>query len=273
MASPWNLVLGFLALALLFYSLERLFPSIREKPLWRSDSHLDLIYWFVTPLVTKSLSRLTTLVAVVIAAVLAGLEVGPGLADGFGPMARQPPWLVVIILFLLGDLIGYWVHRLFHGRFLWPVHAVHHSSRQLDWLSSVRVHPLNDIIARGFQAVPLVLLGFPLKLVAIYVPFLGLYALFLHANVSWSYGWLGHVIASPRFHRWHHTAETEGLDKNFAGLFPFWDHLFGSFHMPKDRYPKRFGTSGEPVPTGFLGQMAYPFQRFRAVLKQGRLRP
>ena len=26
----------------------------------------------------------------------------------------------------------------------------------------------------------------------------------------------GYVLASPVFHRWHHTSEAEGLDQNFA---------------------------------------------------------
>ena len=68
-------------------------------------------------------------------------------------------------------------------------------------------------------------------MVAAYVPFLTVYALFLHANVGWSFGPLRYFIASPTFHRWHHTTQAEGLDTKFAGLFPFWDLLFGTFHM------------------------------------------
>jgi sterol desaturase/sphingolipid hydroxylase (fatty acid hydroxylase superfamily) len=37
------------------------------------------------------------------------------------------------------------------------------------------------------------------------------------------------VIASPRFHRWHHTGEAEARDKNFAGLLPLCDILFGTY--------------------------------------------
>ena len=55
--------------------------------------------------------------------------------------------------------------------------------------------------------------------------------------------------------------ESEGLDRNFAGLFPFWDVLFGTFHMPEGRQPSRFGIEGDPVPDGLLPQLAYPFRR------------
>ena len=123
-------------------------------------------------------------------------------------------------MFLLGDLLGYWIHRAFHSRTLWKFHAVHHSSTQLDWLSSARVHPVNDVAAKLIPAMALVGLGFPLKALAAYVPFLTFYAILLHANVGWSFGWLRYVLASPLFHRWHHTTEEQGLSKNFAPLFP-----------------------------------------------------
>ena len=53
-------------------------------------------------------------------------------------MSRLPLWLQAIAILLLGDLIGYWMHRGFHGARLWRVHAVHHSSVDLDRLSAVR---------------------------------------------------------------------------------------------------------------------------------------
>jgi sterol desaturase/sphingolipid hydroxylase (fatty acid hydroxylase superfamily) len=127
-----------------------------------------------------------------------------------------------------------------HGRALWRVHAVHHSSERLDWLSSVRLHPLNDVGMRLAQALPLFL------------------------NVRWDFGPLRRVIASPVFHQWHHTTEAEGLDTNFAGLFPFWDALFGTLYLPRDRTPQTFGLRDEQVPGGLLGQLAYPFGRPRA---------
>jgi len=46
---------------------------------------------------------------------------------------------------VVGDLVNYWNHRLRHGRLLWPYHAVHHGPRALDWLSSVRMHPVDDL--------------------------------------------------------------------------------------------------------------------------------
>lgn len=66
--------------------------------------------------------------------------------------------------------------------------------------------------------------------------------------------------ATPAFHRWHHATEEEGLDKNFAGLFPWIDMMFGTFHLPRGRRAEKFGVA-EEVPRDLLGQLAYPFTR------------
>lgn len=48
--------------------------------------------------------------------------------------------------------------------------------------------------------------------------------------------------------------------KNFAGLFPIWDILFGTFYMSKGQYPKKFGID-ETMPENFKAQMLYPFKK------------
>lgn len=58
-------------------------------------------------------------------------------------------------------------------------------------------------------------------------------------------------------------SEDEGLDKNFAGLLPLWDLLFGTFYMREGRVPTRFGAIGDDVPEGFWKQLAWPFERSR----------
>jgi len=126
--------------------------------------------------------------------------------------------------------------------------------------AGVRLHPVNDVVSRVAGVVPVLLLGFSPGILAGYVPFLTLYAIVLHANVTWSFGPLRYVLASPTFHRWHHTSEAEGLDRNFAGLFPVVDVVFGTCYMPPGRGPQRFGLARETVPEGLLAQLAYPFR-------------
>lgn len=263
-----GLILGFLVLAALFWPIERRFPAIPGQPIRRLGFRTDLAYWFFTPLVTKGLTRAVGTVAAVLVALAAGVpldreHVQAFFADPGRLVRRQPAALQALEVLLLGDLLGYWSHRLFHGRHLWRFHAVHHASKQVDWLSSVRLHPVNDVVSRLVAAMPILLLGFPPQVLAAYVPFLSFYAILLHANVDWTFGPLRHLLASPVFHRWHHTSEAEGLDKNFAGLFPFIDLLFGTFYMPEGRRPERFGLVNDDVPEGLFAQLAFPFRGAR----------
>jgi len=257
-----GLFFGLLLFSAFFWIVESLFAANPDQPrLHRRRGFLtDVAYWFATPLVTKSISQIGLALILVLIYRERPAEIREMLLARDTGLASQPLWLQAIEILVIGDFIAYWMHRWFHGRRLWKFHAIHHCSKDLDWLSSVRLHPVNDWLTRWVQASSLVLLGFSPLAVAAYVPFLTFYAIFLHANVSWGFGPLGKVIASPRFHRWHHTSEDEGLDKNFAGLFPFFDILFGTYYMPKDRLPQRFGIRDDDVPEGFLGQLAYPFR-------------
>jgi sterol desaturase/sphingolipid hydroxylase (fatty acid hydroxylase superfamily) len=251
------------ALSAFFWLVERSYAAIPEQPpLYRRRGFwTDLAYWFTTPLLTRAVAN----VGLVILLMLIYREPAAGLRDMLTQrdtlLARQPLGLQAVEMLFLGDFIGYWTHRAFHRRGLWKFHAIHHSSTQLDWLSSVRVHPVNEWVTRWIQACVLMLLGFSPLAVAAYVPFLTFYAIFIHANVAWGFGRCGWLLASPRFHRWHHTSEREGLDRNFAGLFPVFDLLFRTYYMPAGRQPQRFGLAQERIPESFLGQLAYPFRR------------
>lgn len=258
-----RLTLGFFVLAAVFGLAERLWPAKAGQRLLREGWGLDLAYWFFTPLVTKAVTRAAVILAVVCLALAAGVELRRESVLAFldRPSAAklQPRWLQVLEVLVIGDFLGYWMHRAFHGGALWRFHAVHHASTELDWLSATRLHPVNDVVHRLAQVVPFVVLGFDLKVLGGYAPFLAFYAIGLHANVPWDFGPLRGVIGSPVFHRWHHTAQSEGLDKNFAGLLPLWDRLFGTYYMPEGRLPEAFGVGGERVPTTLWGQLAYPF--------------
>jgi sterol desaturase/sphingolipid hydroxylase (fatty acid hydroxylase superfamily) len=258
-----------LALALFFGIIERLWPAIRGQKRFRRGLKTDVAWFFWNPFVNSPITLVSVGIPLALLALLFGYGSGrdaiEALVQRETAITRQPALLQAVELLVLFDLIGYWSHRMFHRRaLLWRFHAVHHSSEELDWLSSTRVHPVNEIGQRMAQAVPLVALGFDVTLVAAYVPLFTLWAIGLHANVSWDFGPLRYVVASPRFHRWHHTTEEEGLDRNFAGLFPWLDALFGTLYLPGERQPERFGILGMRVPAGLIQQLAFPFRR-RAV--------
>lgn len=253
--------IALLAASVIFGLAQRFFSRDPQPGRDRRTFRIDLTYWFFTPLVTKTLVGIAIVMLATVVAIFVGEEtLRVAIREGREPITALPAGLQALAALVVGDFVGYWAHRLLHRSRFWKIHAIHHSPKTLDWLAASRLHPLNAVMARGVQALVLVGLGFPAGVLAVYVPFLGFYGLLLHTNVSWDFGPLRRVLASPRFHRWHHTCEEDGLDKNFAGLFPVWDQLFGTYFMPENRRPLQFGVLADDVPESVLGQLAYPFR-------------
>ena len=68
------------------------------------------------------------------------------------------------------------------------------------------------------------------------------------------------VYAAPDTGKAKLTVQSADADKNFAGLLPCWDWLFGTLYLPRDRAPANFGIH-EPMPPGLIGQLRQPFTR------------
>ena len=244
----------FLIGLVIFGSLHRLCRS-KDQPFWRKDLKVDLVYWFLAPLLYGYIALLLQSYAVDYAHLdHIAAYVGRSLAD-------QPILLQAAIILFITDLVQYWGHRLFHRQPLWRFHSIHHAPEQVDWLTSVRMHPINFILYSTLINVVISLAGFSPRAVIALMPFNTFFGFLVHANLNWTFGPFRYVIASPVFHRWHHTTEAEGLDKNFAGMFPCIDLIFGTFYMPAGREPLQFGILRDDVPDGLLAQLAYPFRR------------
>lgn len=247
--------LGTAVLAVFFWLAERWWPEDPEQPRWRSESRTDAAYWFFDFFITQRFAGAIVFIVLAMAVMLR-------IPHRVTTITALPIGLQALLALLVSDFCGYWAHRWAHTRaFLWRFHAVHHSSRMLDWLAAARVHPIYTVWTRLAGTLPLFLCGFASPVLASFPPFLAFYPIYLHSNLSWGYGWFGYVLASPAFHRWHHTAEEEGLDKNFAGLLPLWDFLFGTAYFPRNRRSQVYGLHSTPMPTGFWRQLAQPFRR------------
>jgi sterol desaturase/sphingolipid hydroxylase (fatty acid hydroxylase superfamily) len=233
------------------------------RPWWRNRELVtDLCYWFVLPLFARYV-RIAFLV--IGAAVLFGISNEDDLVtlieNGYGPLAQLPLWLQALVFLVGSDLMIYWIHRTFHRSAMWKYHAVHHSSKDLDWISAARFHPINIIFSGVLPDVVMLLAGVPLNVLVILGPFTVAHSAFVHANLNWTLGPFRYVIASPVFHRWHHTTADEGGEKNFAPTFPVIDLIFGTFYMPKETLPASYGVSDQDFPPGFGAQMIYPFKQ------------
>jgi sterol desaturase/sphingolipid hydroxylase (fatty acid hydroxylase superfamily) len=239
---------------ILFVPLERVFGR-RPQPLFRTEWREDLFYFLVSSLLVQALTYLSLAPSMAIRAHTqwAGFRAAVG---------AQAVWLQVVEIMFLTDLVQYWVHRAFHrSAVLWRFHAVHHSAPVLDWLAGSRMHVVEIVCLRGATVIPMYVLGFGQAALYTYLVFVYVYATYIHSNVRFDVEWLKPVIVTPRFHHWHHGLEREAVDVNFAIHFPILDRLFGTYHMPVGRWPQAYGVSSEPVPHGYLRQLAYPFGR------------
>jgi sterol desaturase/sphingolipid hydroxylase (fatty acid hydroxylase superfamily) len=252
-------VFGFALLPALCIAAERLWPQLPHYKTWRIDMLPDMVWYLAQTMVSKFVAPWLVYFAVLPVFLVAGIPLS-NYWSGFGPAAQLPFWLQMVLVFVVADFLSYWQHRMFHLPALWPTHAVHHSSENLDWLSSTRFHPFNEIGAQLVYVTPLIALGFSPLTFVYFAPFTASYAVFLHANVNWTYGPLRYVLASPVFHRWHHSTDAAALEKNFGGFLPCWDLLFDTFYLPKGQVPQQFGID-EPMPEGFIKQLFYPLNK------------
>lgn len=248
-------VLNVLFMGFLFVPLEKLLALRPEQALFREEWREDLFYYLVSSLFVQVLTFLTLVPSKLV------------LAAGDWAAVRAAvgalPWLLqVALIMLLTDFAQYWVHRAFHRiPFLWRFHAVHHSARSMDWLASARMHVLEIVALRSLTALPMFVLGFQESALQAYLLIVYIYSAFIHANIRGQFGLLEEVLVVPRFHHWHHGVEREAIDVNFAIHFPVLDRLFGTHHMPEDRWPEGYGIADHPVPKGYWAQFLYPFRK------------
>lgn len=247
------LILAFIVSAILFIFLEKIFPKYREQPILRPDWQLDLLYFCVNHL-------LITVLLLVSNHFVANVF-GWALSDGLQNWVQSLPNIVqAVILLFCADFVLYWSHRVFHeSKFFWKFHAVHHSVEYMDWMAGSRNHVFQTFTDRCLVMVPLYLIGANKEALDIYVSFAAFQAVYVHANVGIPSGPLKYIFATPQYHHWHHSSEKPAIDTNYAVHMPFYDKLFGTYHMPDEHWPAEYGTV-EKLPHGYFKQMFYPLK-------------
>ncbi len=245
-------------LLLIFVPLERLSPQHKQK-VFRQEFLIDLLYYFLNSLLPKFL---LVLPLSILAWAVHRLE-PTGLYAGVASLSVGTRFLLAIIV---GEFGAYWGHRWMHEfPFLWRFHAIHHSAKAMDWLVNTRAHPLDMFFIRLCGLVPLYLMGLAQPtadtadiIPLLYMVFGTIWSFFVHANVRWRFGWLERLVATPAFHHWHHTNDDpEYFDKNYAAIFPWIDKMFGTFYLPKHRWPSKYGID-ELVSSSLVGQLLHP---------------
>lgn len=155
-----------------------------------------------------------------------------------------------VIAILALDLVRYSTHRLSHSvGALWRFHQVHHSDPDFDISTALRVHPIEVVLTQGAYLLTVAVLAPPV--VAVLIAELGsiLQSFFSHANASlprWVEKPLRAVFVTPDMHRIHHSEEVAEQYKNLSDIFPWWDHLFGT-------YVEKPAAGDDKIVTGLKG--------------------
>lgn len=224
--TPW-----FWLLAGAILLVERLRPAVPTQRVFSWGLLQDFV-WFNLDLVFKVMAL----------PVVAGLTlvVYDLLTGGYRVqlMMQWPLWLRIGVAVLAFDCLMWLLHWLRHKiTVIWHFHAVHHSQREINLFTDLRVHAVEYVFNDIVSFVPMFALGLP----ALVVMGMGSariwYTRFIHANIRTNLGPLKHVLVTPQYHRVHHSLDPRHHEKNFATLFTLWDRLFGTLCRDYDVYP------------------------------------
>lgn len=247
-----RLAVWLLLLCAIFVPLERL-ASIQRQALLRPQLLTDLGYYALNSIIVG------TLLGAPLIVIAAGVHqlIPAVIVDA---IAALPGGVRLLLGLIVGEIGFYWGHRLTHViPVLWRFHAIHHSAEDIDFLTNTRAHPVDMVLPRLGGFIPVLGLGLTggsPTVTALLLIVGTLWGFFIHANVRWRFGFLEHIIATPFFHHWHHTDDRR-RDGNYAAMFSFVDHLFGTYQAPQ-HWPDGYGIDA-PMPASLGGQLLKPF--------------
>jgi len=220
----------------------------------RDDIQNDALYMGIVQLVLPKL--------VALAFVFLLIEPIQNLFPGFAGMWPHE-WSVglqALVMIFSADFLRYWLHRLAHtNKYLWRLHAVHHSPDKLYWLNVARFHPVEKALQMVFDVLPFMILGVGEHVIALYFVFYAINGFFQHSNIELRFGWLNYIISSPQLHRWHHSKRPQESNTNYGNNLIVWDILFGSYFLPKNREIDDLGLQVADYPQDFTRQLKAPF--------------
>lgn len=174
-------------------------------------------------------------------------------------LAGLPAAAHVALYWLLGDFIHYWVHRLEHKwEPLWAIHSVHHVQEEMTFVSTFRMHPLEQLLNNLVMVVPLLIIGVPTQSWFLLVIGLQIFDGAQHSALNWTYGRAYYILVSPRFHALHHSTDPRHYNGNYGKILSVWDFLFGTGVVAER--PARIGVEGLPVPRSLWAQLISPFR-------------
>lgn len=261
-----NYFYGLLAISLIVWLLEIMFPWRKKQAVFRKDFWLDLFYLFfnfflLNLILLIALSNVTTQMIDDILAIfgwkLASVQL-------FSISALPKPW-ALLLFFLISDFLQWNIHRLLHiVPALWKVHKTHHSVKEMAFAVHFMYNWMEPIVYKTLLYIPIILIGgfnlddvFLVHFITIAIGHLN------HANLGWDYGFLKYVVNNPKMHIWHHSKKIPNkYGVNFGISLSLWDYIFKTNYLPNDGRDIEIGFEGENnFPKNFIGQEVYPLKK------------
>ena len=264
--APWtrNYFWGLIAISLLVWGAEMLFPWRKQQSVFRKDFFLDGFYMFFNFFifsmfisgVYKIISKITT----------EQFQIRPN-AIALVDLSDFSPVVQLLIFFVVLDFVQWLTHIVLHRfSFLWKFHKVHHSVKEMGFAAHLRYHWMENILYKPFKVIALMLLGgfepeqaFIVHFIAISIGHLN------HANIKLNYGPLKYVFNNPVMHLYHHAQalpKNFKMGANFAISLSLWDYIFKTNYVPEPDKDLTLGYSDDQkMPSGFFGQLFYGFKK------------
>ena len=213
------------------------FHCVHPAALFNKEFKCEAFYPFINIFISKPLM-------IVLLYALIYLGAGELPYQIFDQYVRAMPLVAQVLLGLLIIDISLWIRHGFVHKYFWSFHAVHHSAAELSWMTTTRLHPLDQIMMSLIDVAILYTIGFSAEGMAVALIIKDLNNMFVHSNIVLDYPkpWK-YIFVSPNMHRWHHATEKEAHDKNFCVVFAFVDYLMGTYYVPDNALPKTYGSA------------------------------
>jgi len=262
---PWyvNYFWWLIALSLVVWLLEMVFPWRKEQPIIRKDFWIDAFYMFFNFYIFKLI--IFVAFSEVTARAFETLVGGDISQLALINMGRFPGWVQVIIFFIATDFIQWFTHVLLHRyKWLWRFHKVHHSVEQMGFAAHLRYHWMENVFYAPMKYIAVMLIGGFTPEQAYLVFYLAIAIGHLnHANVRFDYGPLKYIFNNPRMHIWHHAyalPKDRSKGVNFGISLAVWDYIFKTAYIPESGRDIRLGFPRiERFPMDFFRQLFYGF--------------
>lgn len=261
---PWytNYFWGLIAISLLVWCLEILFPWRKEQKIIRKDFWLDAFYMFFNFFIFS----------IVISGVYKVLEMS---FENIGLTAKSlaivdisqwSPWIQLIVFFVVLDFVQWFTHVLLHRfPFLWKFHKVHHSVKEMGFAAHLRYHWMENVLYKPLKTFGVMILGGFEPQQAFIVHFITIAIGHLnHANIKITWGIFKYVFNNPVMHLYHHAyVLPEGrYGMNYGISLSLWDYIFKTNYVPEDSGTIEIGFEGDDkFPKDFVGQSTYGFKK------------